>query len=175
MRHFPDTSFFCALYRSQTNSGDADRYMAQVSGPIQTSSLVLLEFRQSIRLQIRLHALDKTKGFSQREGEKMLQDIQADWASGLIETVRVDGTSGELRSRGLNLSKQSKSPLLLLCGPRNPLREQLAASVGPARQMHGRSIDRRGDSLGGQLTTLATSECRIGLSPRSQRRSVGRR
>ena len=90
MRHFPDTSFFCALYRSQTNSGDADRYMAQVSGPIQTSSLVLLNFRQSIRLQIRLHALDKTKGFSQREGEKMLQDIQADWASGLIETVRVD-------------------------------------------------------------------------------------
>ena len=90
MKSFPDTSFFCALYRTQSNSAEADRVMDRLSGPLQTSSLVLLEFRQSIRLQIRLHHQDRSKGFPQREGEQMLQDIQADLASGMIETVRVD-------------------------------------------------------------------------------------
>ena len=75
---FPDTSFLCALYRTQVNSSLADRYMYKLRGSLAVSSLLLLEFRQSVRLQTRLHLNDKTKGFTQEEGQHMLNDIQID-------------------------------------------------------------------------------------------------
>ena len=68
MRCFPDTSFLSALYRTQVNSPLADQFMAGLSGPLGVSSLLLLEFRQSVRLQIWLHLNDGSKGFGQTEG-----------------------------------------------------------------------------------------------------------
>ncbi|MFM8726248.1 MAG: hypothetical protein ACKON9_14115, partial [Planctomycetaceae bacterium] len=69
MSCFPDTSFLCALYRAQAHSGRADRFMAGLNGSLGVSSLLLLEFRQSVRLQIWLHLNDRGKGFGQTEGQ----------------------------------------------------------------------------------------------------------
>ncbi len=90
MTHFPDTSFLCALYRPQINSEDADRFVAALDGPLAVSSLLLLEFRQTVRLQIYLHANNRTKGFGRVEGEQMLRDLQADMNSVVLAAVPVD-------------------------------------------------------------------------------------
>ncbi len=90
MSHFPDTSFLCAFYRDQTNSHRADAYVNKLSGGLQVSSLLLFEFRQSVRFQIYLHSKDSKKGYPQEEGEKMLQDMQTDLASGILVAIPAD-------------------------------------------------------------------------------------
>ena len=64
--------------------------MAGLNGTLGVSSLLLLEFRQSVRLQIRLHLNDRTKGFPQTEGQQMLNDLQIDLNAGLLTTIPVD-------------------------------------------------------------------------------------
>ena len=102
MNCFPDTSFLCALYRTQVNSSLADQFMAGLSGTLGVSSLLLLEFRQSVRLQIRLHLNDQTKGFSQIEGQQMLNDLQIDLNAGLLTTIPVDWSAVHQRAEALS-------------------------------------------------------------------------
>jgi predicted nucleic acid-binding protein len=102
MRCFPDTSFLCALYRAQETSARADHFMTKQSGALGVSSLVLLEFRQSVRLQIRLHLNDWTKGFPQKEGLQMLNDLQIDLNSGILLTIPVDWSAVHLRAEALS-------------------------------------------------------------------------
>src|ERR1035437_4353320 len=90
MSPFPDTSFLCALYREQDNSKRADRRFNLLREPLAVSSLLLLEFRQSVRFQIGLHDRDKTKGFSGTEGKRMLEDLKSDLDSGALKTVSVE-------------------------------------------------------------------------------------
>ncbi|MEI6255667.1 MAG: PIN domain-containing protein [Planctomycetota bacterium] len=87
---FPDTSFLCSLYRADVYSRRADARMKRLDGPLPASSFVLLEFRQSIRLQIRLHQRDATKGFGAAEGHAMLKLVRADLAAGVLGVVAVD-------------------------------------------------------------------------------------
>ena len=87
---FPDTSFLCSLYRQQVHSPRAVAYMHALTGPLPVSSLLLLEFRQSVRLQARLHAQDRTKGYLKHDATRMLQSVQADLASKEIEVLPVD-------------------------------------------------------------------------------------
>lgn len=89
-RPFAETSFICALYRQQSNSPVADRIRASLSGALPVSSLVLFEFRQSVRLQTRLHRHNPQLGFGSREGLAMLRDLQSDLAAGLYEVMAVD-------------------------------------------------------------------------------------
>lgn len=102
MRCFPDTSFLCALYRTQVNSSKADRYMASLTGALGVSSLLLLEYRQSVRLQVRLHLNDQNKGFSEAEGRKMLNDLQIDLNTGLLTTTPVDWSAVHQRAEALS-------------------------------------------------------------------------
>jgi predicted nucleic acid-binding protein len=102
MSHFPDTSFLCALYRPQVHSVKADGYMASLAGPLTVSSLLLLEFRQSVRLQIKLHIDDRTKGFPSVEGQEMLRDLQSDLNAGILSTVPVDWADVHLRAEVLS-------------------------------------------------------------------------
>ena len=90
MRSFPDTSFLCSFYRTQEHSPKVDAYLEAHAGPLHVSSLLLLEFRQSIRLQIRLHAQDRTKGFFRHEGHAMLRDLQCDLHRKVLAVVPVD-------------------------------------------------------------------------------------
>jgi predicted nucleic acid-binding protein len=102
MSCFPDTSFLCALYRTQVNSAQADHFMIGLSGTLGVSSLLLLEFRQSVRFQIRLHHNDRTKGFSQTEGQQMLNDLQIDLNAGLLTTIPVDWSAVHQRAEALS-------------------------------------------------------------------------
>ena len=102
MMHFPDTSFLCALYRTQVNSPKADAFMAGLVGPLRVSSLLLLEFRQSVRLQIRLHGNDRTKGFPQNEGLQMLRDLQVDLNAGILSTLPLDWADVHQRAESLS-------------------------------------------------------------------------
>jgi len=102
MSCFPDTSFLCALYRTQVNSPRADQFMAGLSGALGVSSLLLLEFRQSVRFQIRLHLNDRSKGFAQTEGQQMLNDLQIDLNAGLISSIPVDWAAVHQRAEAFS-------------------------------------------------------------------------
>lgn len=87
---FPDTSFLCASYRKQHNSDRADAIRTKLDSPLLVSSLLLLEFRQSLRLQLRLFRQDRSKGFGEREATAMLRALQSDLATGELEMVAPD-------------------------------------------------------------------------------------
>ena len=87
---FPDTSFLCSLYRRQVHSPAAIAYMAAANQSLPVSSLLLLEFRQSVRFQNRFFSIDRSKGFPPVEGSRMLRDLQSDLANGVLEIMTVD-------------------------------------------------------------------------------------
>lgn len=76
--------------------------MAGLSGALPVSSLLLLEFRQSVRLQIRLHLQDRTKGFPQAEGQQMLNHLQIDLNAGVLTTKPVDWSAVHQRAEALS-------------------------------------------------------------------------
>lgn len=90
MNVYPDTSFLCAMYREQDNSKRADAFNDQLSGALAVSTLLLLEFRQSVRFQVRLFEKDRSKGFSKTEGVAMLRALQSDLADSILEMVAPD-------------------------------------------------------------------------------------
>lgn len=87
MKSYPDTSFLCALYRLQANSADAAAYFSAMPGSLEVSTLLLYEFRQAVRFQIRLNRHDPGKGYSRAEGTKMLADLKSDLVSGAVITI----------------------------------------------------------------------------------------
>ncbi len=87
MKAYPDTSFLCALYRLQANSPEAAAYFAAMAGPLEVTTLLLYEFRQAVRFQIRLHRHNPSKGYSRAEGKKMLAHLKADLISGDVVTI----------------------------------------------------------------------------------------
>lgn len=78
-------------------------------GPLRVSSLLLLEFRQSVRLQIRLHTHDSTKGFPQNEGLQMLRDLQIDLNTGILSTQPVDWAAVHHRAESLSAAHTQAS------------------------------------------------------------------
>ena len=90
MSAYPDASFLCSLYRLQRNSYEAVVYHKSMPSRLCVSSLLLLEFRQSIRFQMRLFALDRSKGFAKTEGMAMLRALQSDLAQGVFEMTAPD-------------------------------------------------------------------------------------
>ena len=90
MSAYPDASFLCSLYRLQRKSYEAVVYHKSMSTRLCVSSLLLLEFRQSIRFQMRLFALDRSKGFAKTEGMAMLRALQSDLSQGVFEMTAPD-------------------------------------------------------------------------------------
>lgn len=90
MSAYPDASFLCSLYRLQRNSYEAVTYHKSMPSRLCVSSLLLLEFRQSIRFQMRLFALDRSKGFAKTEGVAMLRALQSDLSQGVFEMTAPD-------------------------------------------------------------------------------------
>lgn len=87
---FLDTSFLVALYRMQSNTPFAIRYYQGMTVPLIVSTLLLFEFRQSMRLQSWLFKLDRTKGFSEREGEQAIADLSRNLTDGAIQVASID-------------------------------------------------------------------------------------
>jgi predicted nucleic acid-binding protein len=90
MKSYPDTSYLCAVYCEQDNTARADAFNADLEEPLPISTLLLLEFRQSIRLQARLFVQDRSRGFPKAEGAAMLRAIQSDLAGGVLQMVAPD-------------------------------------------------------------------------------------
>lgn len=89
MLAYPDTSFLCALYRAQVNSPQAAAYFQAMPGPLEVTTLLLYEFRQSIRFQVHLHRRDTKKGYRKPEGMKMLADLKSDLVNGAVVVIPV--------------------------------------------------------------------------------------
>lgn len=87
---YPDTSFLCSLYRKQATSLRAVNFHKGLREKLTISSLLLLEFRQSIRFQMRLFAKDRSKGFSKTEATAMLRALNSDLASEVFQMVAPD-------------------------------------------------------------------------------------
>lgn len=87
---YPDTSFLCSIYRKQIHTPVALTFKAAMQEPIFFTSLLEFEFIQAIRLQVWLHAADRTRGYSEAEADQMLADWESDVASGVNVLVPSD-------------------------------------------------------------------------------------
>jgi len=90
MTAYPDTSFLCALYRQQDNSREAAAYFKEMAEALHVTSLLLYEFRQSLRFQVWLHSKDPRKGFTETDCDKALADLQTDLENGAVVIVPAD-------------------------------------------------------------------------------------
>jgi predicted nucleic acid-binding protein len=72
------------------NSSYADAYLKKLKGSLQVSSLLLFEFRQAVHFQIYLQTKNRAKGYSEQEGNQMLQDMQSDLGARVIVVLPVD-------------------------------------------------------------------------------------
>jgi predicted nucleic acid-binding protein len=90
MTAFPDTTFLCALYRRQDNSPQAAAHFKTMPEALHVSGLLLFEFRQSVRLQVWLHARDKSKGYPQADGARALADLKTDLDTGALVVATVN-------------------------------------------------------------------------------------
>jgi predicted nucleic acid-binding protein len=90
MTAFPDTSFLCALYVRQDNSPEAAAHFKTMPEALHVSSLMLYEFRQSVRFQVWLHSRDKNKGYPREISDAALDKLQANMESGAVVPVSAD-------------------------------------------------------------------------------------
>jgi|HubBroStandDraft_5_1064220.scaffolds.fasta_scaffold125831_3 predicted nucleic acid-binding protein len=87
---FPDTSFLCALYVRQDNSPAAAAHFKGMPETLRVSSLMLYEFRQSVRFQVWLHSHDKTRGYPKSMAKAALDKLQANLEAGAVVPVSAD-------------------------------------------------------------------------------------
>lgn len=102
MKYFPDTSFLYSMYRRQIFTPRALAHIDLMKGSLPVTSLLLFEFRNSIRLQQKLFSEDRKKGFSKTEAAGMLRDLQSDLRSNALETVAVDWPDVHRIAEGLS-------------------------------------------------------------------------
>ena len=99
---YPDTSYLCAIYRRQDNSPAAAAHFQALPDPLPVSSLLLYEFRQSVRFQAWLHARDKTKGYPQADCDRALADLQTDLDTGALMLVAAEWADVHGRAEALS-------------------------------------------------------------------------
>lgn len=87
---YPDTSFLCALYVAQTTSAAAIGHYQRMKEQLQVSSLLLGEFRQSVRFQIFRHSRDATQGYARETGLEVLAKLQANLDAGALVVVAAE-------------------------------------------------------------------------------------
>jgi predicted nucleic acid-binding protein len=87
---YPDTSFLCALYRTQDNSGPALEYRARMSEPLCVTRLLLWEFRQSVRFQAFRHSENRSVDYPLHEAERMIAKLSEHMDLGMLKLVHCD-------------------------------------------------------------------------------------
>ncbi len=92
MKAYPDTSFLCAIYRTQDNSPKAINWRAAMDEPLHVTRLLLWEFRQSARFHAFRHSHNRQVGYPLHEAEKMISDLQDDIVHGLVVSLETDFT-----------------------------------------------------------------------------------
>ena len=101
---FPDTSFLCALYVRQDNSPAAAAHFRRMQEPLAVSSLLLYEFRQSVRFQIWMHKRDRTRGYPATIAEAALTRLQANLDAGAVTIVAAEWA--DVHRRAEDVSKR---------------------------------------------------------------------
>lgn len=82
--------------------------MKSYQGSLPVSQLVLLEFRQSVRLQTWLNANDASKGFPEKEARAMLENLHEDLLTNTFQVLPVDWTEVHMMVENLS-QKHTKS------------------------------------------------------------------
>ena len=87
---YPDTSFLCALYVPQSTSSRAIAYADALSDPLESTSLLFFEFRQSIQFQVFRHSKDRNQGYPLAVAQAASAALQSDVKVGLYRHAAVD-------------------------------------------------------------------------------------
>lgn len=90
MNAYPDTSFLCALYRTQDNSDRALAYREAMTEPLHITRLLQWEFRQSVRFQAFRHSNNREVGYPWLEAERMIDKLTEHLDQGLVKMVHCD-------------------------------------------------------------------------------------
>lgn len=101
-RAFPDTSFFCAVSRTQAHSARADMFREARTEPLGVSSWLRREFRPSWRLQTWRHGHERRKGFARTEAQLRLRHLESDLAVRVLPLVAVDWSDVQQRAEALS-------------------------------------------------------------------------
>ncbi len=81
MTAYPDTSFLCAFYLKQSNSPAAAAHAATMKEPLQVTTLLAYEFRQSLRFQVWRRTANPREGVAPPDAQAALNQFDADLAS----------------------------------------------------------------------------------------------
>lgn len=90
MNAYPDTSFLCALYRTQDNSDRALAYRESMTEPLHVTRLLLWEFRQSVRFQAFRHRKDPSTGYPIEVAERMIEKNSDHMKQGQVQLLDCD-------------------------------------------------------------------------------------
>jgi len=101
---FAETSFIVASYREQANSEFADEWLAELPDASPISPLVVLEFENTLKLQVGLFRTNRQLGFPKRIAEQALEDFRSDleagfWRLSVLDFPLVLDQARELSSR----------------------------------------------------------------------------
>jgi predicted nucleic acid-binding protein len=92
MKAYPDTSFLCAIYRTQDNSPQAIAWRAAMTESLHVTRLLLWEFRQSTRFHAFRHSHNRKVGYPMHEAERMISKISEHIESASVIIVHCDLT-----------------------------------------------------------------------------------
>jgi predicted nucleic acid-binding protein len=92
VKAYPDTSFLCAIYRTQDNSPQAIAWRAAMDEPLHVTRLLLWEFRQSARFHAYRHSHNRQVGYPLHEAERMIAKVSEHLESASVVTVNCDLT-----------------------------------------------------------------------------------
>ena len=90
MNAYPDTSFLCALYRTQDHSARALAFREAMTEPLHITRLLLWEFRQSVRFQAFRHSQNPKVGYPLREAQRMIDKLMEHLDLGLVKMAHCD-------------------------------------------------------------------------------------
>ena len=92
MKAYPDTSFLCAIYRTQDNSPQAVAWRAAMDEPLHVTRLLLWEFRQSVRFHAFRRSHNRQVGYPLQEAERMIAKVSEHIESDSVVIVHCDLT-----------------------------------------------------------------------------------
>jgi len=101
---YPDTSFLCALYIPQSTSTRAIAYVGGLKNPLESTSLLFFEFRQSLQFQVFRHSKNRSQGYPLAIAKSAAAALQSDVKAGLYRHAAVDWA--EVHQIGERLSIQ---------------------------------------------------------------------
>jgi predicted nucleic acid-binding protein len=85
-----NTSFLCALYILQSTSTRAITHVGGLIDPLESTSLLFFESRQSIQFQVFRHSKDRNQGYSLAIAQAASAALQSDVKAGFHRHAAVD-------------------------------------------------------------------------------------